>query len=344
MAGNPTPRDIVRGLLQGVASPRPLFLPIVFSHAARVENMPLRAFLANPTKISNTLRQIRPRLHSDGIACYFDPFLEAAALGATLQWSSDDGPPSLHWPENARKGELPESPHSQRDAAKTSRVAIAIDVIRRLKAVVRDDCLLMASVTGPLTLAALLLQLDPADALGHPDMPPSALDLASAVISGIATAFVEAGAGLVLIREDFLPALSPEELETWFSQLATTINIIRFYDALPVLLLTCKDPPGANAEAIARQPAGCVVCPSLDDIPPYIAAISSLGLARFGVALPPKLFDADESSAADFEDAMRRVSGVVSDLGPAIITTAGDLSAAADMERLNKLWENVRRS
>jgi uroporphyrinogen-III decarboxylase len=330
--------------LQGVAPPRPLFLPIVFSHAARVENMPLRSFLANPTKISNTLRQIRPRLHSDGIACYFDPFLEAEALGATLQWTSDDGPPSLHWPENIRKGELPESPPSQQDAAKTSRVAIAIDVIRRLKAVVRDDCLLMASVTGPLTLAALLLQLDPSDALGHPDIPSSALDLASAVISGIAAAFVEAGVAVVFIREDFVPALSPEELESWFSRLETTINIVRFYEALPVLLLTCKEPPAANAEAIARQPADCVVCPLLDEATPYIAAISSLGLSRFGIALPPELFDSGASSAANFEDAVRRVAGLVSDVGPAIVTTAGDLPAAADMERLNKLWENVRRS
>ncbi|MGD1212433.1 MAG: uroporphyrinogen decarboxylase family protein [Candidatus Acidiferrales bacterium] len=340
MAGNLTPREIVKGLLQGVAPPRPLFLPIVFSHAARVENLPLRAFLTNPTKIANTLRQIRGRLRSDGIACYFDPFLEAEALGATLQWRSDDEPPSLHWPGNMAKGELPEGPHSQQDAAKTSRVTIAIDVIRRLKAVVRDDCLLIASVTGPLTLAALLLQLDPADALGHPDIPSSALDLASAVIAGIAAAFVEAGAGLVFIREDFLPALSPEELESWFSRLATTINIVRFYEALPVLLLTCKEALAANAEAIAGQPWDCVVCPVLDGLAPDIAALSGLGPARFGVALPPKLFDAGKSSAADFEDSVRRIS----DLRPAIITTAGDLPAAADMERLNKLWENARRS
>jgi hypothetical protein len=29
---------------------------------------------------------------------------------------------------------------------------------------------------------------------------------------------------------------------------------------------------------------------------------------------------------------------------PAVITTAGDVPAAADMERLTKLWENVRRA
>jgi hypothetical protein len=338
MAGNPTARDILKGLLQGVPSPRPLFLPIVFSHAARVENLPLRAFLGNATKISNTLRQIRPRLHSDGIACYFDPFLEAETLGATVQWETDDRPPSLHWPEQMKRGEFRGAP----PAPTGGRVAIAIDVIRRLKAVVRDDSLLMASVTGPMTLAALLLRLDPSHAFGHPGIPSDALELAAAVVSGITSAFVEAGANVLFIREDFLPALSGEEIESWFSQLATTFNIVRFYEALPVLLLTCRNPSAANAETIARQPADCVVCPLLDDAPSYIAGISSLGLARFGIGLPPELFDPGASNAADFDHAVRRVAGLVSDLGPAIITTAGDLPASADMERLNKLWENMR--
>ena len=63
MAENIGARQIVKGLLQGIAPPRPLFLPIVFSHGARIENVPLRVFLTNPTKISNSLRQIRGRLH-----------------------------------------------------------------------------------------------------------------------------------------------------------------------------------------------------------------------------------------------------------------------------------------
>src|SRR5713101_824443 len=98
------PRLAVKGLLNGVAPPRPLFLPIVFSVAARVENVPLRAFFANPTKISNSLRQVRARLRADGVTCYFDPFLEAEALGGVLQWTSDDGPPAIQWPEASEGG------------------------------------------------------------------------------------------------------------------------------------------------------------------------------------------------------------------------------------------------
>jgi hypothetical protein len=341
MAGPATPSEIVKGLLQGIAPPRPLFLPIVFSHAARVENLPLRSFLSNPTKISNSLRQIRGRLRSDGITCYFDPFLEAEAFGATVDWSADGQSPSLRWPGQAAKGELPEAPALSGAGAKSSPVALAIDVIRRLKAIVRDDCLLTASVAGPFTLAASLMQLDPKGAPGHAEVFAPALDLAAIAISEIAKALAEAGAGVILIREDFLPALSPGGFESWTSRLATTINIVRFYQALPVLLLGGAETFAANREAIAAHSWDCVVCPTLGELAANGAAYTALGPARLGLALPPSAFDPSQPATPDFDEKARRI---VSDLRPALITTTGDLPAAADMERLNKLWENVRRA
>src|ERR1700730_16197704 len=102
-----TPRQMLKGLLQGAVRPRPLFLPIVFSLGAKVENIPLRAFLANATKISNSMKQIRGYLRSDGVTCYFDPYLEAEALGTGLQWQADDQLPMIEWRQDAEKGELP---------------------------------------------------------------------------------------------------------------------------------------------------------------------------------------------------------------------------------------------
>src|SRR5712691_650675 len=99
MTENLTPGQMVKRLLQGIAPPRPLFLPIVFSPGARVENQPLPAFLSNPTKICNAQRQLHGALHTDGYSCYFDPFLEVEALGATLHWGAADQPPQVRWPQ-----------------------------------------------------------------------------------------------------------------------------------------------------------------------------------------------------------------------------------------------------
>src|SRR4029077_18774449 len=89
MAETFNPRQAVQRLLQGIPPSRPLFLPIVFSLGARIENLPLRNFLSNPTKIASALRQIRTHLRSDGLTCYFDPFLEAEALGGALDWDAE---------------------------------------------------------------------------------------------------------------------------------------------------------------------------------------------------------------------------------------------------------------
>jgi hypothetical protein len=132
MAETHSPQEIVKGLLQGVAPPRPLFLPIVFSHAARIENMPLREFLANPTKISNSLRQVRARLHSDGVTCYFDPYLEAEALGGIIKAGPEGQQLSLEMPPHVTRGEWPEDSRPLAESGRGGRVAVAVEVIRGL--------------------------------------------------------------------------------------------------------------------------------------------------------------------------------------------------------------------
>jgi uroporphyrinogen-III decarboxylase len=301
--------------------------------------LPLRAFLTNPTKISNSLRQVRARLRADGITCYFDPFLEAEALGGVVQWEAEGQPPSLRWPEHMFERGSSEVSAPSVEPARRGRVPVAIDVIRRLNATLRADNLLVASVTGPLTLAASMAQLDVTAANSIREIPESALDLVAAGISGIATAFVEAGASVVLIREDFLPALSEEDFPGWCSRLAPTVNIVRFYEALPVLLLTRQSGVVANHEAIVREPWDCVVC-SVFDGRPESALLPELGATRFGVALAPEAIAAGGSGGAEFDESVRVMASY---LRPAVITTAGDLPAAVDMERLNRLWDNVRR-
>src|ERR1700692_2493219 len=107
MAEHSSVRQILKDLVHGGAPSRPLFVPIVFALGSRIENLSLRAFLANPTRISNSLRQTRPHLRSDGVSCYFDPLLEAEALGGTLEWRSDNEPPTLRWPPGSKPGQLP---------------------------------------------------------------------------------------------------------------------------------------------------------------------------------------------------------------------------------------------
>jgi Uroporphyrinogen decarboxylase (URO-D) len=329
------PREAVRGLLQSIAPSRPLFLPIVFSLGARIENVSLRNFLTNPTKISNALRQIRTHLRSDGITCYFDPYLEAEALGGVLDWESDARHPSLRWPQPSHDGELPEGLCAPDETAKRGRVPIAIEVIRRLKPLVRDDFLLVAGVTGPLTLAAQLAQIDASDSARKQSPPDSALSLAADVTPLVARALVEAGANVILIREELLPS-SADALADWSARLASTINIVRFYDALPVLLLSPARPAANEIEGVLREPWDAVVCAPMEISAAHFAA--ERRATAYGISLPTSAFEFEQANAAQLTASLRKI---IPELRPALVTTTSDLPFSADLKYLNAIAEEV---
>ena len=338
MNANPSPRQIVQGLLQGVPPPRPLFVPIVFALGARVENLPLRAFLGNATKISNALRQIRSHLRSDGVTCYFDPYLEAEALGGARQWPEEGQRPRISWPQPGARGALPRDLRTPEEAAKSAPVTVATEVIRRLKPLLRDQPLLMAGVAGPFTLAARLTQLEGEPMLRREDLPDAALDLAALAITKVAAALVEAGANLIFIQEEVLPALSPESCQAWASWLVPAINVIRFYEALPVLQIASSRSFAENRESILQQRWDCVVCPALEAIsspPPGKTSRS----AMLGIALPVEAFQPEGPDSRDLGDFLDHL---IEEFEPAILTTAGDVPAATDMKRLNQFWGGGR--
>ncbi|MGA8074236.1 MAG: uroporphyrinogen decarboxylase family protein [Candidatus Acidiferrales bacterium] len=333
MVKNFNPREAVRGLLQSSVPSCPIFLPIVFALGARIENVSLRNYLTNPTKISNALRQIRTHLRSDGVTCYFDPYLEAEALGGVLDWESDSRAPSLRWPQPSHDGELPEGLCSPEEIAKRGRIPIAVEVIRRLKPLVREDFLLAAGVTGPLTLAAQLAQLD--HSKSRPAAPPnSALDLAAEAIPNVTRALVEAGANVIFIREELLPS-SASAVVDWAARLATTINIVRFYEALPVLLLNPQH-LAAGFESILQVPLDAVVCAPMHSNPAATGPDSRA--AAHGISLPASAFEAEEPNPAQLAASLRQT---IADRRPVLVTTSTDLSPTADLKHLNAIAEEV---
>ena len=342
MIENSTPRQMVKDLLQGVAPPRPLFLPMVFSVGARIENVPLGAYLGNPTKIANAQRQIRGPLRSDGVLCYSDPYLEAEALGAALQWEDGNLSRSLHWPGDSEIGELPPEIRTPEEALKSARIGTAMDTIRRMSSVQRDGSLLMASVAGPFTLAARLTQLPPEDTTRREAFPDDALDLAASAITQISRAFAEAGANLIFLHEEFLPQLSAGSCQSWAALLAPVLNVIRFFEALPVLLITDQRSLSHNANLLFQPAWDCVICPALasDTFRPFAGTPAGRS-ATLGLALPSNAFRSDAMDAAKVRESLRPA---VSEFRPALLTTAGDVPPATDMKHLLKVLESVPRN
>jgi uroporphyrinogen-III decarboxylase len=232
------------------------------------------------------------------------------------------------------KGELPEGIRSPEAAAKRGRVGVALDVIRRLKSLVRDGSLLMAGVTGPFTLAARLTQFEEGDSLRSEHRPDDALEVAASLMMHLSAVYVEAGANLVFIQEEVLPRLSSESCEAWAERLAPAFNLIRFYQALPVLHLTGHRSFAENSEVILQQPWNCLVCPTLDVTSSRATQIFRSGDMIVGIALPLEVLQPDKTSDEDLD---RFLHHTMSELRPAILTTAGDVPAGTDLKRLKRV-------
>lgn len=320
-----TPREILKSILQGNAPERPLVLPIVFALGAKIENLPLSAYLENPTKITNALRQIRRRLRTDGVSCYFDPLLEVEAFGFSIR-AEDNHVRTSSWLEPTTPGKLPAGLRTPEAAAASPRVKLAGDVIRRLKSLVREDALMMAGVSGPVTLAKRLTQVAPNRLFPDDqslDIWP-ALDLAGEGIMRIASALVEAGADVIFITENFLPVISPELWGKLQSLLGPVFNVIRFYEALPILQLPGGPQIDANVQTILDEPCEAVLCsPSVEFADKAARHEEPM---PFGFSLPAELLETDNAS----RDAFQLPEGVT----PVLLTTNGDVPVTTDLKRL----------
>lgn len=340
-----TPRQMAKALLNGELPSRPLFLPIAFSLGAKVENVPLASFLSAPAKIVSSSRQMRGHLRADAAVCYFDPYLEVEALGANLQRASEDAPPVIRWSQPRPGRRLPEGLRSPEESVLSGRAPVAAEVIRRMNALPNRDFLLLAGVTGPMTLASRIAQPGQEEALRSAEIPPDesdlptgAIELAAAVVTDMATAFLEAGADLILIQEDRLPA-SPKHFDAWANLLDPAINVARFYEALPVLQLSDAPAVLENRELLSRHHWECVLCVPIDAIAsPQWAGCFAVKEALLGISLPLSAFQSDAASAE------LSLTGAVSALRPAVITTAGDIPVSTDMKRLTQVLGNVPRA
>jgi hypothetical protein len=172
----------------------------------------------------------------------------------------------------------------------------------------------------------------------RPPIPEPAFDFAAAVVTGIAAALAEAGASATLLREDFLPKMSGDAFANWCVRLAGTADAVRCCQALPVLILASRNGVIVNRKAIQRAPWDCVVCPIIDG-KTRATLLYELGPSRFGVALSPDTYATGARGAAEFD---AWLEDIISEVHPAVITTAGDLPAALDIGRLNELWENIQ--
>ena len=244
MSTQQTSRQMLKALVRGERLARPLLMPLVFSLGSRLENLGLRDFLANPTKIANALRQIHGALKVDGLACYCDPWLEAEALSCNVEWK-EDGSRTLVVARPESMGSLRRRVEAAGGILEMGRIPVATEVLRRLKTMLKDEPALMVVASGPYHLAQRLQA-------GEPDS--DGIEFTGELVAAVVKGYLEAGADIVFLEERNMPSQNANE--AWRNALDPIVNAIRFYEALPVLLVA-----GGNGADFQRgQTWECALC------------------------------------------------------------------------------------
>lgn len=133
--------------------PRPLYLPLACSLAARLRQISLPEMFAGPTHYANALRDAYRLFGFDALVTSFDPTLEAEALGCPIQWESPDRLPQVGSHPLAEGRGLADL--EQKWEAK-GRLPIVLEVTKRLSMLLSREVAIVGAMTGPFTLASQL--------------------------------------------------------------------------------------------------------------------------------------------------------------------------------------------
>ena len=209
------PRRRLRSLVKRNKPPEsPLFVPLAFALAAQIDAQPLAGFLRDATQLTKGVGALHQALATDGVVTFSDAHAMAESLGAVVD--AQPYPPVVLAPASPAVAD--ETMIST--VLAHSRIAAGLETTRRLRQTLSGDPVLTVNLPGPVQLAG--------DAYGHLSM--NVLETSGQVLVAVCKAFGEAGAQLFVLNEAPVPGESE-----WLAVLGPIVNVIRFYQGLPIV-------------------------------------------------------------------------------------------------------------
>lgn len=233
MAGSETSKGLVKKALSGKKVPFLPFIPWVCSHAAKLEQIPLRHMLNEASVLARALENAQKLYGYDMVVNIFDSTIEAEACGCPVKWSSEEGLPILesHHPiDNLSENDIS-------NVISRGRLPVVIEATKRLRITLGRTVAVAGVVTGPFTLASHLKGQNIAVALERdPEKAGDIVDLAGKVCLEVCKSYCELEVDAIVLAESVLPQLSQRFFPMALSVLAPLCNVIRFYNGLFLLL------------------------------------------------------------------------------------------------------------
>lgn len=274
---------LFRNTLEVRNANRPAFIPLVYSLAAKIAQVPLIEMVHDPTYFANSLEAASKLFRYDGIISAFDSTIEAEACGCELQWGEDYDLPTVT-KTNSMSKQLPD------DITSSERVSVFLEVTKRLEISVGKEIALIGVITGPLSLTESLVgKIDGSlDSQGQSSEVQEAIPLLGNLLTKLTRRLCELKVDAVFIREETVGASFLNKVASFPEVYTTLFNIIRYYNSYPVLILRSFELEDVRNLYALLRPSGIVLSGrrfNEDDLAHLKKLSDSLRIC-FGLALP----------------------------------------------------------
>ena len=271
-----------RNVLKGNNTESPPFVPFMYGLIARTGNVRLNDMVWDPTYYTNALEGICGLLGLDVIVGNFDATLEMEALGARVEWQGDFETPIV-------LKEIEFSEIQPEEFMNRGRIPVIMEVTKRLVLSLGRDTAIAPALVGPCSFGKNLDHLlkdgvfkDPSEGMKYFGGPFTKW------VKGLCEQKIDA----LFFREELLAEGFMDEFlenkEAYRSLYGTLFNIVRAFNAIPVLVTENLSLEAAREVHSLLKPGGIVLLGSaLGDR--ELLAINDLSKSlkiSFGVPLP----------------------------------------------------------
>ena len=230
-----TSKKLVRGAFERADLPRIPFIPWMFTHTARLEQIPIRRMFDDPTQYVRCLQNARKLYGYDAVISSFDPSLEMEICGCPVDWRGDYEAPTITPKPDFDFGSLKDV--NVESVSKTGRFGIVVESLRRINMVTGPNVALAAVVNGPLTVTAGLTGRDLIkDLIEKPEQVMKTIESTAAFLLKVVQTYCQLQLDIVVIADRLMTTFPMEYLPWLQSTLSPIVNTIRYYNAYSVLL------------------------------------------------------------------------------------------------------------
>jgi uroporphyrinogen-III decarboxylase len=228
-------KRLVRGTFESADLPRLPFIPWVFTHAARLEQIPVRRIFNEPTQYTKCLQNAQTLYGYDAIISSFDSSLEMEVCGCPVKWKGDYEAPSASPNTGFDLARLKDI--NVENASKMGRFGTVIESLRRISGVAGQNLALAAVVTSPLTLMSGLTTRDPVkDLIERPGDIIKSIETIAGFLLKIVQIYCRLELDIIAFADRLTAAFPTSHLPWLKSIFAPILNTIRYYNAFSVLL------------------------------------------------------------------------------------------------------------